>query len=433
MPPVSPTLPAVPQNVTLTADQIAALQLTEVPLYIIPCGDDGDGPNKVGIIVGLQQQAATNMPVVPALYEFDTGGRGFWANGRTLGWIKNGQDCKYNIANQYESGITYFAQSTDCNIYLYPTGQSGELLISTSTVGIVGEIYAPSNVAPSSIINDAMIDDNTTGDKTIPLAQFPIYKYFQGDFGVSLAVFQKDTSPTNLPPFAPQVTGTPVPLLGALSQLSLPDVTGFVVDLANVTPAPASMTVGGQSFSFPTGTTVGRLLLGQSGVLLDWFPQLFNLPNLGSFNNSCNNTNYPFYNGAVLYGNATCGNETKLNNSPVSVILDTGTPTVVFYQGSDLSVPGDTVSDKLDNLLLTVGSDADSGNPAMPLFSISQVSSGNEPTNLVLAQAKGTNSTQPAGSINTGLLPFTQSPVLFGLGTEPTAPGLVGFPAASTS
>jgi hypothetical protein len=73
----------------------------DVPLYIFP---DSEGGYKIGINVSLNNGQTYQM------YEFDTGGQGFWSAYNTS-WFKNPVTSGDTVANNsYSSGITYAAQ-----------------------------------------------------------------------------------------------------------------------------------------------------------------------------------------------------------------------------------------------------------------------------------------------------------------------------------
>ncbi|MDG5496996.1 hypothetical protein [Niveispirillum sp. BGYR6] len=415
--------PAVPQNVNITSAQIAEMKLLEIPLYYIPCQSNGETYYKVGIVVNVAvNNGSAQGSQSSCLYEFDTGGPGFWANGSNFKGFQSGS---YDTAIQYESGITYFAQSTECQISFYLSGSNNQTPSISINMGLVGESYVTGQESintPHSKFESNVDDDNNL---------FPIYNYFQGDFGVSLSSLQKCNVPS-------QYSGEFTPLLGALSQIIQNNVNGFVIDLANLTELPQNPYLGSIPITLPSETKVGRLILGAVAPLIEYFPQVFKLQNKGQFTpetQSEKQNSYPIYSPQLLCGNAyTAQNDIpniiltkEITQAAVAVTLDTGTPSILFDQGTNMQISANQFPDNTE-IALTVGGEGDDEGTPMPILYLTNPKPGDAPNNINMSTSAG-----GLGNINTGIYPFTQFPILFMIGTEPNAPGLIAFPAASTT
>src|ERR1700735_1375098 len=147
----------------------------DIPLYIFP---DSVGGYKIGINVSLNGGQTYQM------YEFDTGGQGFWS-AYNAAWFSNPVKADDMVAtNSYSSGITYVAQVVTEPITLQgtvsgPTGPTATLL--TVNGGNVAAIQNAEKPTPPDPFTDQQFQNDISNTPTpIP----PIYNTFFGDFGM---------------------------------------------------------------------------------------------------------------------------------------------------------------------------------------------------------------------------------------------------------
>ncbi|MBB6254225.1 hypothetical protein [Nitrospirillum iridis] len=315
-----------------------------VPLYLMNCG----GTRKVGIEVALSVPGGAGS--VTRLYEFDTGGKGFWAS--AAGLDLTGAQTAGPIVTQYTSGITYLGTATRLQVTLAgvqidtaPTSMSADLY-----VGVVSQLYE----LQSSVADGGRVAEKGGGnDEQEQPASFPIYDYFYGDFGVALAatsIVPASQQPVALnhplPDGAPSLDGyNEWAILGALSQFQ-PAIANpyFIIDLANTDasavwdgnpPKPA----GDAATSV---TAVGRLIIGGSAALVEGFQHIFPLlPNAGgSFyspdGTTASQTDFVVATEQQIAGTLIVDNSSKPPPLATTFTMDTGCPQVTLHAGSQL-------------------------------------------------------------------------------------------------
>ncbi|MEC4593620.1 hypothetical protein VPG91_21650 [Nitrospirillum amazonense] len=298
-----------------------------VPLFVMNCS----GTTKVGILVTL----ASGDTSVTQLYEFDTGGKGFWASAPALSAGK-----ATDLVTQYTSGITYLAAAAEVTVTLTGIASGGAApTISTSAyIGLVEEIYQ----LPKKTAGDAASVGKKDGNEE--LSSFPIYDYFFGDFGVSLAA--TSTQPPNLThPIPVSVVGyNQVSILGVLSQLQSGTEQFFIVDLANTDAqgvwdgqVPSLPDVGAQD----AVTKVGRLIIGGGTALQAAFSHPFQLqPGAGPYVPPNATAGSGFLTGSEqqIAGTLTVqvGSQTP-QTLATTLTMDTGCPQVTLHAGTQLT------------------------------------------------------------------------------------------------
>jgi hypothetical protein len=300
------------------------------------------------------------------MYEFDTGGKGFFASGVTV------KDAVGAVANAYDSGLAYTGEATYATIS-FPGATPAFTLPTPVLVGII-----------SQVTYDGASD------------RLPIYSQvggtgaLYGDFGASLQPSAIDAG-----------EGNDVSLLTILAQYG----SGFIVDVG----------------PFPAGTTgSGQLVLGLTPALRSLFPNV--IPMLSSglppyVPQGGSGAGVATFAAALLDGTLKVG-QNSLTNVPI--IFDTGAPHTTFHTAGTMSqqqfTPGPSV-----NVLLTAGAND---------FPILQFAAGPiAGQNLVSVQpetppAGSSTLTYPNGYVNTGITPFFNNPILFDLEN-----GVIGFPA----
>lgn len=422
--PLTPT--PLPAPVTgLTDKQVAALGGTIVPLYIYPIppkqsdlapfepstGKTSDQGHKIGIVVDVTIPS-TGATATNVLYEFDTGGKGFWASqGQfTASGTNPVIPASGNAANlgavitQYSSGITYLGTGV------------------VATVSLPQAVVPDNGPVPTVTTGMAVVETilELSDGQELP-GSFPIFGNFSGDFGVSLQQTATVTPPLkhNLPyPFDLQVPSQQPALLSIMAQLG---VDSFIVDLVTPT-APAAAPGAG---TLPV--KAGRLILGPSSAFAPYFPQYQAMTATGTTytppQSSASAKPIATYEEALLFGSLAVASNQAVG---VPVVFDTGAPGVMLHSGEQppqLSKDGFTpvVGDQL--LLNTQldsgeGTGSESNVQSLLSFTVGEVIGENA------ASMAGIVGQTQSGFINTGLTTFLAYQIMYDLQN-----GLIRFPA----
>lgn len=151
-----------------------------VPLHFT---QTSSGNYKLGIYVGIGAGAT------PALFEFDTGGAGFYAAyspyaGISPWWGSHTVITpEEHIENAYDSGLTYTGRVAAGAVSLFASAGSATPLVTTATTAQVGQMNKidQNNPANGDLVQKLWSDD---GNET---PNPPIDGAFYGDFGMNLA------------------------------------------------------------------------------------------------------------------------------------------------------------------------------------------------------------------------------------------------------
>lgn len=173
----------------------------KIDLQQVDFGSPRSDVHKLGIYVGLGGGA-------PKLYEFDTGGEGFWASYNPAltsdQWWGNAKvEGQSNLTISYSSGNTYVANQVQTSVQLYdasPSGTSGGEVVGTTQDVDLGQITSysdPTHPAAVASWNAALAD-----------GAGPLEGGFYGDFGASLAPSGTDAS-NSLLSILPQIPMPP--------------------------------------------------------------------------------------------------------------------------------------------------------------------------------------------------------------------------------
>ncbi|MBX3738312.1 MAG: hypothetical protein KF715_16575 [Candidatus Didemnitutus sp.] len=281
--------PPLPPPFQIPANLISAPASIVIPLHAIPLGGPATAPQNYKL--GLLVQATDDQGHASAaqLFEFDTGGQGFWMH--PTGSLPKPAiaDCTLQIS--YTSGISYLAQPVTLRL-TFP--EATATLGTTVTVGVIGKI------------------EN---------AQFPIFGAFYGDFGAALQAFTGDAA-------------TPGSLLTALAQLPSPYNNGFIVDVGGYPPGSRSAGSGAQP----------RVIVGLTDALRACFPQAVPMNAAAPYAGQSGpvNTFAETLIQAILTVNGA-------STPPIGVVFDTGAPQARVHTGNvvgDQFKPntGDTVT-----------------------------------------------------------------------------------------
>lgn len=277
---MSTPLPPLPQPLQIPADLISLPNSITIPLHAIPLGQataDQPANYKFGLMV---QATVDGHASDPQLFEFDTGGQGFWM--QPSGQIPTPDlgDCTLQIT--YTSGIVYRAKPADATL-TFP--EANAALAAKAIVGLIGDIEGRS---------------------------FPIFGAFYGDFGAALQGFV----PTNAQQGAGGYDPNNPALLTVLSQLPNQYASGFIVDL------------GGYP-GFPTSRPP-RLIVGLTDALRAKFPNTLPMtPSAPYFG-----TGVPLRCWAETLVTGTLSVNGTATAQPIDVVFDTGAPDTMIHTGS---------------------------------------------------------------------------------------------------
>jgi len=281
--------PPLPPPFQIPASLISAPSSVVIPLHAVPLGGLSAGPQNYKLGLMVQATDSQGRAADAQLFEFDTGGQGFWMNPSGAIPAPALADCTVQIS--YTSGISYLAQPVTMRL-TFP--EASAALGTTVTVGLIGRI------------------EN---------AQFPIFGRFYGDFGAALQAFTGDAANSSS-------------LLTALAQLPSPYNNGFIVDVGSY---PPNAHVAG-SESPP------RVIVGLTDDLRACFPQavpMFPAPAYAGQNGPVNTFAETLIQALLTVNGAT--------TPPIGVVFDTGAPQARVHTGSVVTEqfkpnPGDTVT-----------------------------------------------------------------------------------------
>lgn len=368
------------QRLAIPAGLIVPGTSATIPLQIIALSDSPTPEYKVGIEVVLTNPQ-TGQSTDPILYEFDTGGEGFFASipGQSAGAFTLPPAGLGAVFTDYYSGITYSGQAYALEVSLPgATAFAGGLMVPvTVSAGVVTGVIE-------------QLGDWRPG-KT---ASWPIFNHFYGDFGASLQATVVQATPASDTP------SNTVPLLSALAQLSLYSDTaqnaGFIVDVG----------------AYPGGgkASSGQLIVGLTPQLRALFAVQVPMKAAGTYQPPAPAPAVSTFAEVPIAGQLTVTGKAMLPD--VGILFDTGAPPITFHPGPDL--PSDYVANTGDNVLLQV-------RPDQP-YDVLNITAGPVPCQTQVNMASSPSANDPAGYVNTGLAPFFANPIMFDL-----ANGVIGF------
>ncbi len=158
-----------------------------VPLHFT---ETSSGNYKLGIYVGIGDGAT------PALFEFDTGGTGFYAAYSSHSEISpwwgtyTTVSPEEPITNAYDSGLTYTGRVAEAAVSLFASAGSSTPLITTAPTTQLGQMDKIDQINPSSGDLEQKLWSNDGNETPYP----PIDGAFYGDFGMNLAYNQNPNS-----------------------------------------------------------------------------------------------------------------------------------------------------------------------------------------------------------------------------------------------
>lgn len=381
-------------------DAITSGASVSIPLEIHQLQNGG---YKVGIRLTLTDPA-TGATASDILYEFDTGGKGFYASIPTEQQQRFPMPAKTygQIYNHYSSGIEYFGQAVMLNVGFSQAPAIGSFPV---LVGFVDQLRHESKEHHKH--HEQEQPRAGQADAGGGKLQFPIFNLFYGDFGAALqasAITTGQTAPAKHPEQneSSSAQTNEVSLLTVLAQLGQPYGSGFIVDLG---PYPA----GAQQ-------TGGQLILGLTDQLRTHFPLTVPMTGQPSYpppGQAVPSTSVKTYEEAGIAGTLQIGNKSLPN---IRIILDTGAPITTLHPGTvlkphDRAQPGDQV-------LVTV--ETQQGQPV----TLIDFTAGDTPSVDKVMEGGKAPETIPGGYVNTGIAAYFDKPIAFDL-----EQGVIRFPS----
>lgn len=263
----------------------------EIPLYIFNIGANGKKEFKVGI--RLQVGSVNDGNTSPwRMYEFDTGGTGFFAFP-----YSSTQNSTGSYTLNYASGNSLSGDASSTGITFENASGGAQASTTANVVLITGA--SGSNV--TSTLN------NWTN--LLP-SQAPLEEFFYGDFGMSLASLE------------PTITPNPT-LYSVIPQLFGPQNKGFVINLG---PRPTDTQLANPGpFGEVSRGTIQVGLTDAQRLPSAWTSAIaMNPPTGGTFPNS----GLPVYSEILSSGNLTV---TGVATQAVGIVYDTGAPDVEIH------------------------------------------------------------------------------------------------------
>lgn len=357
-------------------------QTATIPLAFINVAGPSSPPMyKLGIYVSLGGGT-------PKLYEFDTGGMGFFAaqnNFPDSWWPASSYtvlDSGQPFTATYSSGISYTAQLVSTSVSLCGSADP------SSTVATVDANIA--QITNASIQggagNEALNWPAYQNDPNVP----PVWGHFYGDFGANLSPYTNTSPSVLIDTILPQLPGN----------LS----SGFIIS------------TGGYSHPNPT------LQLGLTSADRASFP--IQLPLLDA--NPAEpypNSGYPSYGFFQTWGYFSLGLNGASQNAATEVIFDTGAPSMAIRTGTALSIDGTFLTPSGSGLSKGTAFSLSSGAWTLA-FAVED-----QPSLTLVGVAPSVNALNLEGYINTGLNAFFAYDVMYDVER-----GVIGFrPVSSPS
>jgi|GEM_PF-752372 hypothetical protein len=347
------------------------LETVTIPLAVFNVSQQGDASPtwKLGIYVGLGGGA-------PQLYEFDTGGTGFFAaqNNNPDGWWPASG---YNVVNPgqtftatYSSGIEYTAQLVTTDIAIYGNPSADPVAVVNANVGQIVDATGGSP-GDTRMMNWTGYEEN----QETP----PIWEHFYGDFGANLSPYAGSNFFINT--ILPQLPGN----------LS----SGFIVSVGDYAAPNPTLQLG--------LTDADRASFPIQIPLLDADPSQ---PYPGS--------GYPSYGFFQTWGYFTLSLNGVTQTAPTEVILDTGAPSMTIRTGTSLVVDANFLNGKA----IQVGTEFSLVSGPWTLG----FTAGTDIGLNAIAAAPSVNPQNYNGYINTGLNAFFACDVMFDVER-----GMIGF------
>lgn len=372
---------------TATQTQADEPLTLSIPIYLInDKAGTGNVEYKIGIMLKLGDDEENNGY---RMYEFDTGGTGFWAahsiNTNANIW-SNSAVGTGPISITYASGNVLSGTAVTTRV----TFEQGVTDTNSSYTAHVDTTVA----RISSGTNPGKPTDNAINKwtSTVDQGNAPIENYFYGDFGMGLG-----SGPDGLLAIVPQLLGT--------------QNTGFIISIGTLPDAVAVA-----ASSDPIVQT-GTLQIGLTSAQLQrsaW-AQTINMQggtNSPQYPNSGQNT----YQEVLSSGTLTISGTSGTNSYTTGIVYDTGAPSVVIHTGTSA-----TLTDEINiQLTGTTGMILTGTTPDSLILDINPI--GTTPGLNVVSGTTTDAIGYPQLYVNTGITAFFGRDVVYNL-----SDGYVGF------
>lgn len=340
----------------------------QVPLHWRHINGDTSGPRKLGIYVTLGGGST------PQLFEFDTGGDGFYATftsgttgpaWATSPWWGNGWTTTGGTFSQtYDSGHVYTGTAVTTTVHLFASGTASVPLFS-ATSAIVGQT--------TSVVDTKQSPTEILWPLPSETSPPPIDQVFYGDFGMAPKMGQAGIDS----------------LAGQL--LYGPGVkAGFRVHASDENPW------------VQFGLTAADTALVATSFALNRVS--------GTVASGTSPAGVPYYENLVVTGSLSVTDGTRSFNQPTGFIFDTGASTAI-HSGTNVQFPNDLTKDGEGTRVKDGATVIVSGSSLLtpgdwPTF-MSLTASGSDK---VAVQSKNA-----PYYLNTGITPFTQYDIIYDL------------------
>ncbi len=377
----------------------------QIPLYIFPMSNEDSSKNGGGSKIGIKVSFDNENFL---MYEFDTGGSGFWAAGNDHWWPNYLPSNASPQTINYSSGIQYVGEPVVTDVY-FENGLSISTGVSRITEATKGT---------DSAFNNAWVQALTESSPENP----PLWGNFFGDFGMSLA------------PFTDKTTGTEW-FFGILPQLLPPPPSG--------NSAPAML----NGFIINLKAPKPYIQIGLAPSDIDNFtryPMQAPSPATKPFPFS----NIPTYCEQLLSGYLNLSPpEAPFAKNEIGIVFDTGAPTAEIhtdaYNAASSTISIGALDSYLENQIVYADESVEGGKTQASVVKdkeLALTSGSNTVLKFPVGSTSGTNavnattlnlSSSGSGYVNTGLIPFLNGPVLYYFpfdGKGGYGNGQIGFP-----
>jgi len=368
-----------------------------IPLELVNIRTPQNPEYKLGIYVGLGGGT-------PKLYEFDTGGEGFWAAYSSKDcdcqwWGPTKVEEKGTLNITYSSGNVYKANLVSTTVTLFSPGTNGQAptpVISTGDVQLAQITKFTNNNNPSAAKawNDALKDGEP-----------PLFGHFYGDFGASLQ---------------PIASSKGTNIFSILPQIKMPEGldVGFVVHVGDInSKTQPYLQIGIDPSAQPADISQVKMNVFKDPKTNQ--PVYFPVTHVSAYSEQVANATFVIHD---------VKRDKKQTFDNIGWTIDTGAPSATIWQ-SKPGKPGVNVKKGFlkpksttfrDNVEFKITANAIL--PTQSGFETSTVT-GKPFPKIPLSAGRHTATTAPGWNyVNTGLWTFTQFDISFNL-----SKGLVGF------
>jgi hypothetical protein len=262
---------------------------------------------KLGIYVGLGGDSS------PRLYEFDTGGAGFWAASDKRSpedlkwWGRHKVVGRKTLSISYSSGNKFTANKVKTSVDLYQKDADGGFtkVVGTGQAVDMGQIVGYTNSKNKAAVK--------AWDRALKAGAPPLQRWFYGDFGVSLSPAGKDAK-NSIMSIVPQI---PIP-----AGLTI----GFIIHVGD--PAQA----GNQPY-VQVGLTTDDLKSFDTTLEMNPYtgtaPRFFPVTGVNAYSARVTTADF-------TWTDARTGKSQSYND--LGWTIDTGASKVTVWQGADVAV-----------------------------------------------------------------------------------------------